>query len=242
MLKRARIGFDRTISAEWLDAVAARAMSGEPLEATRKFLWEFLDGAETGSTNNSNRGKTITVLARIWLSVPKPAEALKQAALNCLASTPGEKRIGVHWAMVIGTHPFFLDVATHTGRLLKLHGYASRSQIKRHMTEVWGDRSTLERAIQRVLRSMLQWGLLRIGQQRGELVAPVQRIGMDNDVSELLVHSILVGSGNGLQLARLVNHPALFPFSIHLTAQDLATSRTFRLQRQGDQSEHVELV
>lgn len=74
------------------------------------------------------------------------------------------------------------------------------------------------------------------------LLGPVQRIGMDNDVSELLVHSILVGSGNGLQLARLVNHPALFPFSIHLTAQDLATSRTFRLQRQGDQSEHVELV
>jgi hypothetical protein len=110
------------------------------------------------------------------------------------------------------------------------------------MTEVWGDRSTLERATQRVLRSMLRWGLLRAGQQRGALVGPVQCIDMDNDLSELLMHSIIVGSGSGCQLARLVNHPGLFPFSIHLTAQDLTTSRTFRLRQQGDQSQHVELA
>jgi hypothetical protein len=108
--------------------------------------------------------------------------------------------------------------------------------------EVWGDRSTRERAIQRVLRSMPQWGLLRPGQQRGALVGPVQRIDIGNDIGELLVHSILVGSGNGLQLARLVDHPAFFPFAIHLTAQDLAKSRAFRVQRQGDRSEYVELA
>jgi hypothetical protein len=39
MLEKARIGFDRTIATEWLDAVAARVMSGEPPEATRNFLW-----------------------------------------------------------------------------------------------------------------------------------------------------------------------------------------------------------
>jgi len=84
--------------------------------------------------------------------------------------------------------------------------------------------------------------VLRTDQQRGALVGPVQRIDMDNHVGELLVRSILVGSANGLQLARLVNHPALFPFAIHPTAQDLARSHSFRLQRQGDQSEHVELA
>lgn len=37
-----RIGFDRTIAAEWLDAAVARVMTGEATEATRKFLWDFL--------------------------------------------------------------------------------------------------------------------------------------------------------------------------------------------------------
>ena len=85
---------------------------------------------------------------------PTQAEPLKRAALKCIAATTGEKRIAVHWAMVAGTHPFFFDVATHVGKLLKLHGQANRSQIKRRMTETWGDRSTLERTIQHVLRSI----------------------------------------------------------------------------------------
>ncbi len=242
MPDRTRIGFDRTISTESLDAAVARVMSGEPPEETRRFLWDFLEDVEPGTTNNSSRGKTLTVLTRIWLSVPKSAESLKQAAVKCLVSTSGEKRIGVHWAMIVGTHPFFFDVATHIGRLIKLHGQANRSQIKRHMTEVWGDRSTLERAIQHVLRSMLQWGLLRAGQERGSLVGPLQRIDVDDDVGQLLLHSVLLGNGSGLPLVHLVNHPALFPFAIHLSTQDIIRNSAFRVQRQSDHSELVQLA
>src|SRR5581483_5323748 len=176
MPTRRRIGFDRTIAAEWLDAAVARVMTGEPPDATRKFLWEFLEGVEAGTTNNSSRGKTLTVLTRIWVSVPKQAEPLKRAALQCVTSASGENRIGVHWAMVAGTHPFFFDVATHVGKLIKLNGQANRSQIKRRLTETWGDRSTLERTIQHVLRSMGQWGLLRAGEEHGSIVGPARRI------------------------------------------------------------------
>ena len=176
MPERRRIGFDRTISSEWLDTAASRVITGEAPEATRKFLWDFLEDVEPGTTNNSSRGKTLTVLIRIWVSVPLQAEPLRQAALKCIASTSGEKRIGVHWAMVVGTHPFFFDVATHVGKLIKLNGQANRSQIKRRMIEAWGDRSTLERTIQHVLRSMSQWGLLRAGEENGSLIGPVQRL------------------------------------------------------------------
>jgi hypothetical protein len=239
---RTRIGFDRTISSEWLDAAVARVMSGEAPEETRRFLWNFLEDVEPGTTSNSSRGKTLTVLTRIWVSVPKQAELLKQAALKCIASTSGEKRIGVHWAMVAGTHPFFFDVATHFGKLIKLHGQANRSQIKRRMTEAWGDRSTLERTIQHVLRSMAQWGLLRSGEENGSLIGPDQRININDEVGQLLVHSVLLGHGKGLPFSHLIDHPALFPFSVHLTARDLMQSPMFRVQRQGDQSDFVELA
>jgi hypothetical protein len=242
MPDRTRIGFDRTITTEWMDAAVARVMSGESPEETKRFLWDFLEDVEPGATHNSSRGKTLTVLTRIWVSVPQEAEPLKQAALKCVASTSGDKRIAVHWAMVAATHPFFFDVATHVGKLIKLHGQANRSQVKRRMTETWGDRSTLERTTQHVLRSMAQWGLLRSGDEIGSLIAPAQRIDINGEVADLLVHAALLSHGRGLSFNHLVDHPALFPFAMHLTMPALMHNPTFRVQRQGDQSDFLELL
>lgn len=241
MPERKRIGFDRTISSDWLDAAAARVISGEAPEETRKFLWDFLEDVEPGTTNNSSRGKTLTVLSRIWVSVPFQAEPLRQAALSCIASTSGDKRIGIHWAMVLGTHPFFFDVATHVGKLIKLNGQANRSQIKRRMTEAWGDRSTLERTIQHVLRSIAQWGMLRAGSENGSLIPADQRVSINDDVGQLLVYSVLLAHGRGLPFSHLIDHPSLFPFALKITEQDLMRNSMFRVQRQGDRSDFVEI-
>jgi hypothetical protein len=148
----------------------------------------------------------------------------------------------VHWAMVAGTHPFFFDVATHVGKLLKLHSQANRSQVKRRMTETWGDRSTLERTIQHVLRSMVQWGLLRKGDEPGSLIGPRERVRINGDVGHLLLHSVVLGHGGGLPHPQLVDHPALFPFQVDVTARDLMRTPIFHVQRQGDQSDFVELA
>ena len=242
MLDRTKIGFDRTIRAEWLDAAAARISNGDSADAARRFLWQFLEDVEPGDTNNSGRGKTLTVLTRIWISVPEQARVLRQAALKQIASTSGEQRIAVHWAMCAGTHPFFFDVATHVGKLIRLHGNANRTQIKRRMTETWGDRSTLERTIQHVLRSLTQWGLLQAGSDHGSLVGNSPPIRVDNNVSQLLVHAVLLGQGKGLAFSQILEHPALFPFKLDLPIRDLIASPFFHVQRQGDQSDFVEIV
>jgi hypothetical protein len=238
---RERIGFDRTIRSEWLDAAVARVLLGEDLEATRKSLWAFLEDVEPGTTNNSGRGKTLTVLTRIWLSVPKRAELLKQAALKGIPSSSVAERIGIHWAMVLGTHPFFFDVATHLGTLFKLHGQANRSQIKRRMTDVWGDRITLERTIQHVLRSMAQWGLLCSGKEHGSLIGPPQKLAMGEDVGRLLTHSLLLSEGKGLPFSKIESHPALFPFTVSMSVRDLTQDGTFRIQHRSDHVDFVDL-
>lgn len=241
MSKESRIGFDRTIHSEWLDVAVASILRGESSEITRKLLWEFLEGVEVGTTNNSGRGKTLTVLTRIWVSVPSQAEPLREAALKCIKSASSEQRISIHWAMAAGTHPFFFDVATHVGKLLRLHGSANRSQIKRRMTETWGDRSTLERTIQHVLKSLVQWGLLRAGQEHGSLVGPVKRIEVGDEIGHLLVHAVLLGQKKAGSLSQLGDHPALFPFSLSLSRRSLAENPAFRVHRQGDQTDIIEL-
>ena len=239
---RKRIGFDRTIALEWLDAALARALTGEAPEESAKALWEFLDGIEPGATLQSSRGKTLTVLNRVWISVPEPAKPLKQAALRAVGGTSGETRIAVHWAMVVGTHPFFFDVATHVGQLTKLHGQVNRSQLKRRMAETWGERSTVERAILRVVQSMEQWGVLRPGEDKGSVIGSGHRIAVKGELGQLLVHAVLLCSGRGLLFSKLAEHPALFPFSVQLTARELMASPVFLVQRQGDQLDLVDLA
>lgn len=240
--RKSTIGFDRTINLEWLDIAAARILRREPPPEIRKALWDFLEDLVPGNTNSSGRGKTLTVLTRIWLTVPDQVEPLRTSAIKRLASANGENRVAVHWAMVIATHPFFFDVATHVGKLLALHGQANRTQIKRRMMETWGDRSTLERTIQHVLKSMAQWGVLHAGSEKGSLVASRNLIQISEGIAELLIHGILLSQGRGMPLARLASHPALFPFKLQLNAARLRKHESLRVQRQGDQTDFVELA
>ena len=242
MLNRTKIGFDRTIRAEWLDAAAARISNGDSADTARKFLWAFLEDVEPGTTNNSGRGKTLTVVTRIWLMVPDDVRVLRESALKGLASADDKNRLAIHWAMVIATHPFFFDVATHVGKLLALHGQANRSQIKRRMTESWGDRSTLERTIQHVFKSMAQWGLLHSGSEKGSLVAARNPIPVSEEIGEILVHGVLLSQGRGMALSQLSSHPALFPFKLQVNAGRIRIHVGLRVRRQGDESDFVELA
>jgi hypothetical protein len=142
--------------------------------------------------------------------------------------------------MAIGTYPFFCDVAGNVGRLLALNEQVNLSQLERRMTETWGDRSTLPRAIQRVLRSMVQWGVLRDGPVKGTFVAPSRRIDLPDAISELLLQAILVSNARGMALSHLTGHPALFPFEVHVTAASLRKSGRIQIQRQGDQTDFVD--
>jgi hypothetical protein len=238
---RTTIGFDRKIEIEWLDAVAGRVASGQPPEEIRKFLWAFLEGLVAGDSVHSGRGKTLTVLSRIWVIVPEQAKPLREAALRCIASATGEQRVAIHWAMVTATYPFFRDVAASVGKLLALHGEANLSQVVRRMTESWGDRSTLPRAIQRVLRSMVQWRVLHDGQSKGTFLAPTRRTDVPDQIGGLLLQAILVSHGEGMPLSQLTGHPALFPFDIHVSPVVLRSSGSMLIQRQGDQTDFVEL-
>jgi hypothetical protein len=241
MIPTTTIGFDRKIEIEWVDAVAGRAAAGDSPDEIRTFLWNFLDGVVAGDSVHSGRGKTLTVLSRIWVSVPERAKPLREAALRCITSATPEQRVGIHWAMAIGTYPFFCDVAGNVGKLLALNEQANLSQLERRMTETWGDRSTLPRAIQRVLRSMVQWGVLRDGSAKGKFVALPRRIEVPDQISQLLLQAILVNEAHGMPLSRLTGHPALFPFDVHVSAAALRKNACMQIQRQGDQSDFVEL-
>jgi hypothetical protein len=99
----------------------------------------------------------------------------------------------------------------------------------------------LPRAIERVLRSMVQWGVLRDGPSRGTFFAPVRRSVVPDQIGELLLQAILISHGRGMPFPQLCSHPALFPFEIQVSAMALKKSGRILVQRQGDQTDFVEV-
>ena len=208
-----------------------------------------------GSSPRSNREKTVTILTRIWCGPPpgllplrdaglrlldgiglaggtKPAEAMESAGLTELAATTEAAgateptgRLAVHWGMTMAAYPFWNAVAAQVGRLLRLQGVATAAQVHRRVQEQYGERPTVARATQRVVRSFVDWGVLADTETRGRYVAgdpcPVHAPALVAWLAEATLH---VRDGEpAAPVHELLGQPGLFPFRVsYVTARGLA--------------------
>lgn len=234
------IGLDRLVKIEWLDAAAGRLASGDTPKAAREYVWDLLEGVVAGATAHAARGKTLTVISRVWLTPPIGVATMRDAAVRVLPLASADERLAIHWAMLCATYPFFMDIAGLVGKSIGLNGEVALAQLIRRLVDTWGDRSTLRPAAQRLVRSMVQWGALREGERVGLYLAPQKKIVVASAIGELLLEGLLVAAQRGMSLSQLVNHPAVFPFGLRTDLTTLRGSERLRVHRQGDQTDFVE--
>lgn len=232
------VGFDRKIRLEWLDATAAWAAEGLTARDVRSRLNGLLDGTMTGVKAKAN---TISVLLHVWVQVPDGLEALRDEGLRLLQGRQQRGRVPLHWGMCIATYPFFRSVAAATGRLTAVQGTASLSQITRRVTQQWGERTTVIRAVQRIVRSQVLWGVLRETPDPG-VFSPAAKVRMrrNHPAGPWLLDAALIDSGRSPRpLHALRNDAALFPFSLEVMAKELAARPGIEVHRQGLDEELV---
>ena len=238
-----KIRFDRRIDIEWLDTTAALVADNADGCHIRSSLFEMLGATLSGGRKQGTACyKTASILYRTWVSVPREIEGLQKRASKVFPTLDSNERLALHWAMLLANYPFFGDVARHAGRLLALQGNCSLSQITRRIQETWGDRSTANRAVRRIVRSMVQWNAIADTQVRGVYTRAPERVALHEDPAKLLLEGLLRDRSRPLPLGTLDHQPAIFPFKLGLDAPKILPSQYFEIFHHGLDKAMVAIV
>ena len=235
-----RIGFDRKVEIDWLDVVASRLAAGDSPDEVRAALDIALTRSLSSAETRGAKEKTTTVVTRVWMTVHPDVQPLRDAALRAFESATATDRIALHWAMCCATYPFFGDVVSGCGKLMALTGSCSQAQLRRRMAELWGDRSTVSWAMQRVMRSMLQWGAVRVGKKRGEYEPLARRIPVLGAVADVLVEALAAALRRPIAVPQVASEPALFPFAVQVYVGRLRANPRLDVHRGGDRVDYIE--
>ena len=231
------IGFSQRIRLDWLEytanAVLAGSPEGEIVTALRERLRERFSLG--GDRVSGNRDKAVSILTRVWVTVPDERRPLRDEGLDLLRQADADDRMLVHWCMCMAAYPFFGAVADTAGRLLRLQGTAAAAQIQRRLRERLGERETVARAARRVLRAFIDWGVLVETGGKGLYRGAAKRIAEDGPITVWVLKAMLsAGGGTPQSPSALLRAPRLFPFEIALPSPaELEACGAFEVVRHG---------
>jgi len=230
--RASQIGFSQRIRLEWLEQTANLVLAGNDKAAVNDSLQELLKDKVSigGQAIRGNREKIITILMKIWFTVPRGLEALRDEGLQIHQRLLRKKRIAVHWGMALVAYPFWGAVAAHTGRLLRLQGTAAAAHVQRRVKEQYGERETASRAARRVLRSFIDWDVLIETDKKGVYAQGNRYSIRDSRLIAWMVEASLHARANGSAATKdLLDSPSIFPFRLTHVSAELIVSLSPRL-------------
>lgn len=237
MSRRVEVGFSQRIQLDWLELTANLLLAGSTRLEIQTALDEFLkDKVSIGSeSKSSGRRKTISILLKIWVGVPRTLEPLRDEALELLRISPSNQHIVIHWGMAMAVYPFFGTVAENVGRLIRLQGLFAAASVQRRIKEQLGERETVSRATQRLLRCFVDWGVLQDTNEKG-IYQPASVQLVDNRrLVAWLIEAVLIASNSNSQALGVISQtPALFPFIVSsINLRDLEKNQRLEFFCQG---------
>jgi len=210
------IGVKQVIPYEWMRKTARFMLAGMSAKEIRQELHAALSAAgkqvQAGERSAWTRTFLVNNLMAIWPSPSVELTPFRDRALRALHENP-DQELAIHWAMISSVYPFWFNTARQTGRLLSLQAQTTQAQIISRLKEQYGDRQTVSRYARFVVRSFVDWGVLKDtgfagNYQRAEPIGIATR-----ELTALLLEGALLATPEGkAPLTVLLGSPAFFPF------------------------------
>jgi hypothetical protein len=213
-----KVGFSQRVRLEWLEFAANELTKDQSIEEILHKLDDVLGQylSVNSKSKNGNRAKALSQIKMIWLTPNKERINIHEDVLKSFKRSSVKNHLVHHWALSMACYPFFTKVARYTGALIQLQGEAKFSQIQRKLTEEYGDRQTVSRAAQRIVRCFHDWGVLKDTKFKGVYKMKKKNpMAINTEHQSFLVEGILYESPNGAkEFDDLYRDPALFPFQL----------------------------
>jgi hypothetical protein len=225
------VGISQKIKRAWLDAVLDRlAQTTDEIEL-RSFLDKQLRAELPGK---ESRAKASGIILRIWSSIPSERVATRDKAVALLPRISGQERIWLHWGMATLAYPFFRDITEIVGRLLTLQNDFTTAQVQGRMLTTWGDRTTSKEAAQKLITSLVDWGVLGSTKTKGHFLLPRKMTTASFDLQIWLLQVLLEASAaDEIEVQHLLRLPQAFPFAFIISVPDLRHCDAFNIHWQG---------
>ena len=203
-----KVGFSNPIKLEWLNDVAvyasrnlSREEAGVELNNT---ISQFI-------TSPDNIRKIRVMLLNIWYRTTPSMLSEAKAVYNCVSS---DEKIGIHYALMADYYQVFFDVADVFGHLLVYRDEVSATQVKAKIFEKWGQRSTLDTSLSKILKTFRDITAVSSPKRQSEYVCVKHKIN-DIHVLGLLLQALLKNSNqNYIGWDEFLSNPFMFPFEV----------------------------
>ena len=224
------VGISQKIKRAWLDVMLDHFAHTTDEREIRAFLDQQLRFELPGT---ESRAKASGILLRIWISVERQHLGLRNRAVDFIPRVSAQERIWLHWGMTALAYPFFRDVAETVGRLLALQEDFTTTQVQARMLTAWGDRTTTREAVQKLITSLLDWGVLRSTKHGHFFLAEKLMSGVPDLQLWLLEALLRASAADEIEAHQLLRLPESFPFKFTATLGELRRSECFNIYRQG---------
>lgn len=226
------IGFSRTIMLDWLDATASKCIEGVEIADIRQQLASTISGSVQGV---EAQRKTIDVLIAIWIKTEATAPKIRKQALETFPTlTSSEERMWLHYGMTLVCYPFFRKCVAVIGQINRTADSITRKMIKDRIAGDYGHLGALDRSVERIMASILDWGVLaNTDQEKKYRVVTPSYSSTINLQTWLLTCALFSHPSEAIPFDDLIHLPELFPFRFTVNVDNLRRDSRFELQRQG---------
>jgi hypothetical protein len=134
---------------------------------------------------------------------------------------------------------FFFETCTQAGRLLTLQSKLARREVQVRMAEKYSNQGTVPRSVDRVLQSLVDWGVLeKLSQQELGLK---QHKSSDVLLKKWLLECVVFSATHKrIPLQGFYKMPVLFPFEYNGDiGQVINSSSKVKIERDGNNSEYM---
>ena len=191
-------------------------------------------GQEIASAENQR--KATDILINIWVNTADSSPALHEQAVAAFGSAAtAADRLVLHYGLALVAYPFLRETAAAIGALTRSAGELTQVALKQRLIAGRGQLGSLEKAVERILASLTDWGLLTRDRQRHTYTTPGQPISTGSPAAEtwLLACAALAHPAEELPFGDLLRLPELCPIRLSVSLDDLRACPWFNVQRQG---------